>query len=103
MADDFLKNEFVARQIEAIVPSEQGQDTIHHIIFEELTKSVFKEESRKEYLRIIDGLAEQGAQGIILGCTEIPLLIKQEDRPSLPFFDTLTRHAKAAALQELQD
>jgi aspartate racemase len=103
MADDFLRNEFAARQIEAIVPSEQEQDTIHHIIFEELTKSVFKEESRKEYLRIIDGLAEQGAQGIILGCTEIPLLIKQEDRPSLPFFDTLTLHAKAAALQALQD
>jgi aspartate racemase len=88
--------------LELMVPEEKEQDFIDRVIFEEMSFSQFKDESRQEYLKIIDRLVAQGAQGVILGCTEIGLLVSQSDRPAVPMFDTLRLHAKAAATAMLQ-
>jgi aspartate racemase len=89
--------------IEVIVPSETQQNTINDIVFKELTKNIFTEEARLRHLEVIDDLEQRGAEGIILGCTEIPMLIKQSDQPDLPFFDTLVLHAEAAARMAAAD
>ena len=83
--------------IEVIVPSEEEQKVIDDVIWDELSHNRFTEESRQAYLMIVDKLQGRGAEGVILGCTEIGLLIKQEDRPKMPMFDTLRLHAEAAA------
>jgi len=70
------------------------RDFIHNAIMNELLKENFKEETRVRFLSIIDDLEARGAEGIVLGCTEIPLLIKQED-VKLPVFNTLEIHAAA--------
>jgi aspartate racemase len=81
--------------IEIITPDQQDRETIHRIIYQELCLGKVLPSSRKEYLDIIDKLAQQGAQAIILGCTEIGLLIKQTDT-SIPLYDTALIHAEAA-------
>jgi aspartate racemase len=68
---------------------------IHNTIFDELGKNVFRSETKATYIEIINRLTSCGARGIILGCTEIPLLIRQEDSP-VPVFDTAFIHANAA-------
>ena len=88
--------------IETIVPSEADQDVIDKIIFQELSYNKFLDESRDKYLKIVDELRQAGAEAVILGCTEIGLLIKQSDRPDLPFFDTLQLHAEAAAAMAIE-
>lgn len=93
---DFFANHY---GLEIIVPKEEEQQLIDRVIFQELSYSKFTEESRKAYLEIVDSLAVAGAQGVILGCTEIGLLISQSDRPLVPMFDTLRLHAKAAAME----
>ena len=81
--------------IKVVVPNEEDQTYISKVIFEELSYGILKEESRNGYLKIMNRLKAKGAQGIILGCTEIPLLIKQE-HTKIPVFDTTTIHAEAA-------
>jgi aspartate racemase len=81
--------------IETIVPEKDDRDFIHNSIFDELGKEIFRDETKQRYLQIIDKLNRNGAEGIILGCTEIPLLIKQEDC-SVPVYDTTMIHAKYA-------
>ena len=81
--------------IEVIVPSEEDQNVIHKVIYSELVQGIINKQSRKEYKKIIDKFRKQGAEGVILGCTEIPLLIKPEDS-SIEIFDTTMLHAKAA-------
>lgn len=81
--------------IKVIVPDEGDQKEVGRVIFDELSYGVLKDESRQNYLAIMDRLKKNGAQGIILGCTEIPLLIKQE-HTKIPVFDTTTIHAEAA-------
>lgn len=103
MGTPYLREEFRARGINVVVPSVDEQALIDHVIFAELSYWKFTEESRAAYLHIIDRLVQDGAQGIILGCTEIPLLVKQEDRPDIPMFDTLTLHAKAAAVKAVKE
>lgn len=104
MATPYLIEEFKARGIEVLVPTDAEQTFVDDVIFKELSFWQFKEESKQGYLEIMDRLVEEeGAQGVILGCTEIPLLVKQEDRPAVPMFDTLTLHAKAAALRAVED
>jgi aspartate racemase len=103
MGTPYLPEEFKARGVDVIVPAEEEQMFIDRVIFEELSYWNFTIESRTEYLRIIDRLVERGAQGVILGCTEIPFLVKQEDRPDIPMFDTLTLHAKAAAVKAVME
>jgi aspartate racemase len=97
MSTPFMIDQFKRRGLEIIVPDDRDQIYIDHVIFEEMSKGIFSEDARSAFLRIVDGLEARGAQGVILGCTEIPLLIGQDDRPHFPMFDTLRLHAQAAA------
>jgi aspartate racemase len=78
-----------------IVPDENDRRIVHEIIYKELVLGIIKPESRQAYREIIGRLIERGAQGIILGCTEIMLLVTNEDS-AVPLFDTTTIHAVAA-------
>jgi aspartate racemase len=95
MQMDFYTKRLEDSGIESLVPSKPERDFIHNVIMNELLKEEFKQESKLKFLKIIRDLAKNGAQGIVLGCTEIPLLIKQDD-VNLPVFNTLEIHAKAA-------
>jgi len=92
---DFYKNKLKAATIEMLVPESDEREFINRTIYTELLLEVFKDESKRRFLDIMKRLQQQGAQGIILGCTEIPLLIKQDDT-ELPLFDTTFIHAQAA-------
>lgn len=81
--------------IEAIVPDEQDRENVHRIIYDELCHGAVRAESRSVYQHVIEALAARGAQAVILGCTEITLLIGPEDS-ALPVFDTTALHAQAA-------
>ena len=81
--------------IDVVIPTKEQGEEIYRVINEELTFHILKEESRRYFLDVIDSLRAQGAQGAILGCTEIPLLIQQE-HTALPVFDTTVLHAMAA-------
>jgi aspartate racemase len=89
--------------VEVIVPADEEQDLLDNIIFTELSKSQFTEKSKAAYLEIFESLRGRGAGGVVLGCTEIPLLVKQADLPDFPMFDTLTLHAAAAVSKALAD
>lgn len=80
--------------IETIIPKLEDRNVIHEVIYTELAKGELNPESKQKYVQIIDQLIKDGAEGIILGCTEIPLLIKPEDVP-VPIFDTTKIHAQA--------
>ncbi len=95
MEKDFFRDILNEHSIETIIPDAEERDEIHRIIYDELAQGEFKKSSKESYLKIIDSLILNGAEGIILGCTEIPLLINQND-VSLPIFDTTKIHAAAA-------
>ncbi len=82
--------------VEVMVPSDPDKVVVDRIIFDELVRRDLRAESKAEYLRITDILRQAGAQGVILGCTEIFLLIGQADLPSFPVFDTTVLHVGAA-------
>lgn len=81
--------------IETIIPNSTDREIIHQVIYDELAKGVIKSASKEAYLSIISRLKTQGAEGVILGCTEIPLLIASND-VDIPIFDTTNIHATAA-------
>ncbi len=83
------------------VPAMADRDLVHRIIYEELCLGIVKAESRAEYQRVMQDLASQGVQSIILGCTEISLLVNAQDSP-VTLFDTTAIHARAAALEALR-
>ncbi|WP_281543199.1 aspartate/glutamate racemase family protein [Maribacter aestuarii] len=89
---DILKNQF---GIEVLVPSEEDRKIIHQVIYDELAKGIISKDSKQKYLKIIKKSEEEGAQGVILGCTEIPLLISQEDC-DIAVIDTTKEHVNAA-------
>ena len=96
MEQDFYRGRLEKRHgLEVLVPEPDDRKTVHRIIYEELCAGVIKAESKAAYRRVIAGLIERGAEGIILGCTEIGLLIKPAD-VDLPLFDTTEIHARAA-------
>lgn len=96
MEQPFYRDRLKKYGIRVVVPNEQERDYVNAVIFDELCANRFKKESREGYQRIIERLQkEEGAEGVILGCTEIPLLIKQED-VSIPVFDTTAIHSAAA-------
>lgn len=101
MEMDFFKDKLAAENIQALIPDENDRAFLHHTIFEELGRNVILQETKDRYLDIIHKLISSGAQGIILGCTEIPLLISQQDVP-VPIFDTTKIHASAAIQFSLQ-
>ena len=97
MEQDFYKGRLLDKySINVMVPDEEDRQAVHDIIYNELCLGKINNSSRQKYIQIINKLASGGAKGIILGCTEIPLLIKQKDCP-VPVFDTTTIHARAAA------
>jgi len=102
MTQDFYKDVLIRAGLEVLIPGEEDVEQVNRVIFEELCLGRFSEESRAEFLRIIGELAERGAQGIVLGCTEIGLLIRQDDA-TLPLFDTAQIHAQRAAQWALQE
>lgn len=96
MEQDFYKKSFKGKfNIDVIIPDENEREIVHDIIYNELCKGEIKESSKEKYKKVIDSLYNKGARGVILGCTEIPLLIKQEDT-NVSVFDTTTIHAVSA-------
>lgn len=95
MQFEFYKKRLLTHGIQTLIPDEAGVEYVNKSIYEELGKGIFLPATRQGFLDIIAQLTRQGAGGAILGCTEIPLLIKQEHCP-VPVFDTTFLHAKAA-------
>lgn len=95
MERDFFRNKLSDMSIETLIPEAADRDFVQDTVYYELGKGIIKEETKQRYLSIINDLVEQGAEGIILGCTEIPLIIKQED-VSVKVFDTTLLHSAAA-------
>lgn len=103
MEQDFYRGRLTDKHgLQVLVPDAAGRQTVHDIIYNELVLGVVTEESRRACQQIIAALAQQGAQGVILGCTEITLLIQPEHAP-LPVFDTTYLHAVAAVDWALGD
>lgn len=96
MSENFYRDRLIAQGLGVDIPSSEERSIIHAIIFDELVHGILRDESRKKLVAIIDRLAKDGAQGMILGCTEIGLLVKPEDT-DVVLFDTVELHAKKAA------
>ena len=95
MKESFYKDGLKNHGIRTLVPEALDQDIVNQIIFDELGRGILKQESREQYIEIVHRLHEKGAEGVILGCTEIPLLIKEEDC-GIPLYDTAVIHAEKA-------
>jgi aspartate racemase len=101
MEQDFYRGRLAdGFSLEVLTPGEEDMDRVHRVIYEELCRGEVREESRHAYLEVIGRLTNQGAQGIVLGCTEIPLLVRPSD-VSVALFDTTTLHAQAAVTRAL--
>ncbi|URQ88598.1 aspartate/glutamate racemase family protein [Pseudoalteromonas sp. SCSIO 43088] len=96
MEQDFYKQRLADKfAIDVLIPDAQGRETVHRVIYDELCKGIISPESKAEYLTIIDDLTQQGAEAIILGCTEIALLVQQSDT-SVPLLDSTALHCAMA-------
>ena len=95
MTQDFYKQRLIDAGLQVLIPENDGRAEVHRIIYEELCQGQLLDSSRKYYQQVIQDLANKGAEGVILGCTEIGLLIQQADSP-IPVFDTTAIHASAA-------
>lgn len=102
MTQDFYKQRFIDQGIDMIIPEEDDIELINDIIFHELCVGQIKEDARKKFQKIIHKMRIRGAEGVILGCTEIGLLIHQSDS-SIPVFDSTIIHAKCAVELALKD
>jgi aspartate racemase len=97
MEQDFYRGRLRDQhQLDVLIPDEKDRGIVHRVIYEELVLGSVRDDSRAEYRRIIKNLVDRGAQGVILGCTEISMLIGPSDSP-VPLFDTTTLHARKAA------
>ena len=95
MTQEFYRDKLTARGIDVLIPEGEDIDLVNRVIFDELCLGVVKPDSKAEYLRVIAELSARGAQGILLGCTELGLIVSPAD-VSLPLFDTTVIHAKKA-------
>ena len=102
MEQDFYRDRLAAHGLDVIVPDADDRALVHRVIYDELVRGVVSEESRAAYRRVIDRLVERGAEGIILGCTEIELLVGPDDSP-VPVFPTTRIHVEAAVDFALDD
>ncbi|GAA2532705.1 aspartate/glutamate racemase family protein [Streptomyces levis] len=100
MEQDFYRGRLEQAGLDVRVPDEDGRALVHRVIYEELCLGVVRDDSRAAYQEVIKGLVAQGAEGIILGCTEIELLIGPQDSP-VPVFPTARLHAEAAVADAL--
>ncbi len=94
MEQPFYKDKLSKYGIETVIPDLDDRKFIHSSILNEMALEIFKEETKQRYIKIINKLIDVGVEGIVLGCTEIPILIKQEDS-AVPLFDTTLIHASA--------
>jgi amino-acid racemase len=102
MEQDFYRGRLEERYgLSVVIPDDADREVVHRIIYDELCRGIVTDESRQQYRAIMQRLAEHGAQGIILGCTEITLLVGQDDSPA-PVFDTTALHAQAAVDRALR-
>ena len=101
MEQDFYKDRIIEKGIEVLIPDDADRILVNQTIYEELCLGVISPVSKKTFLEIIDKLAAQGAEGVILGCTEIGLLVNQQDT-EVPLFDTTFIHAISAALYAIE-
>ncbi|MCR5253225.1 MAG: aspartate/glutamate racemase family protein [Treponema sp.] len=101
MTQDFIKQRLINAGLEVIVPDEEDINTVNEIIFNELCLGSVLDSSREKYKRIIEKMKAQGAEGVILGCTEIGMLISQKDSV-LPVYDTTLIHAEEAARMQCE-
>ena len=96
MEQDFYRARLEERfDLDVLIPPDEDRDIVHRVIYDELCRSIVTDTSRVTYLEIIRGLQRRGAEGVILGCTEIGMLVSEENSP-LPVFDTTRIHAEAA-------
>ena len=103
MEENFIKDRLVEKYgLEVLIPEAEDRKLIHQVIFEELVVGIISPLSKAAYTRVIAGLVQRGAEGIILGCTEIGLLVEAGDSP-VPLFDTARIHAEAAVKAALED
>lgn len=102
MEKGFFRHGLARHGIGVLVPGPEDREEIHRIIYQELVRGEVREDSRRRALGVIEGLARRGAQGVVLGCTELPLLVRAQDTP-LPLFDTARIHALAALEEALAD
>ena len=96
MEQPFMRERIARHGIDVFVPDARDRKIIHDVIYDELVRGIIRDESREQYLNIVNRLQEAGAQAVILGCTEIELLIKDGDA-GIPFFATAALHAAEAA------
>ena len=101
MEQDFYKSKLIEKGINVIIPDKNDIETINEVIYDELCLGTINFNSKKKFLEIVDKLRNKGAEGIILGCTEIGLLIKNEDT-DVPLFDTAIIHAEQAAIYSIK-
>ena len=101
MEQDFYKSKLIEKGINVIIPDKNDIETINEVIYDELCLGTINSDSKKKFLEIVDKLRSKGAEGIILGCTEIGLLIKNEDT-DVPLFDTAIIHAEQAAIYSIK-
>jgi aspartate racemase len=102
MEQDFYRGQLARRGLDVLVPGAAGRAVVHRVIYKELCLGIVREESRAAYRDVIAELAARGAEGVILGCTEIELLVRPEDSV-VPLFPTTTLHAQAAVTAALAD
>src|SRR3546814_521254 len=102
MEQAFYRERLQSHGLKVMVPDAEDRECVHRVIFEELCRGRIEPASRRKYVEIVERLAQRGAQAVILGCTEIGLLLAREDSP-LPLFDTTELHARAAAEFVLED
>ena len=95
MEEDFIISRLEAANIEAVIPAKTDREFLNNVIYDELAKDIFKPETKSRILGIMEKLRQKGVEGVILGCTELPLIIKDDDY-DLPLFDTTAIHARAA-------
>ncbi|WP_054949232.1 aspartate/glutamate racemase family protein [Numidum massiliense] len=100
MEQDFYISRIERHGIDVLVPVGEARDVVNKVIFEELCLGDIQQSSREYYMQVIKNLVDRGAEGIILGCTEIGLLLEQEDSP-VPLFDTTVIHAQEAVRKAL--
>ena len=101
MEQDFYKSKLIEKGINVIIPDKNDIEIINKVIYDELCLGTINFNSKKKFLEIVDKLRSKGAEGIILGCTEIGLLIKNEDT-DVPLFDTAIIHAEQAAIYSIK-
>ena len=96
MKQDFYKEKLIEAGLKVLIPNDEDVEKVNDVIYNELCLGNIRQESKEKYIEIINKMAKEGAQGVILGCTEIGLLIKQDD-VDIPVFDTTLIHAEKAA------